>query len=138
MHLKSRSTFFSLYWQKEKLQHLQSIQSLLNNNASASGVFDKALNKYSWNGLDKKERFNNLPKLETCMSFISNPFMQLDIWCISEKLSDAFNLNTSEVEMEFVKWHSSQSPSGGPLWNLVDLENLKKNLHCSHESFFLF
>ena len=34
------------------------------------------------------------------MLFISNPFMQVDMMCIFEQLSEAFNWNIGELQME--------------------------------------
>lgn len=36
------------------------------------------------------------------MSFILHPFRRVDMSCISEQLSGAFNLDTSEVEMKMI------------------------------------
>ena len=84
-----------------------SVQSVLNDNASASVAFDKAVEKYSQVidrlGQEFENRFCDLDQLESCVSFISNPFMQVDMTCIAEQLSAMFNLNAGQVEIEIVK-----------------------------------
>lgn len=50
--------------------------------------------------LEIEERLRDSDKLEPWVSFISNPVMQTDMMCVSEQLSEAFNLNVGEVEME--------------------------------------
>jgi len=65
------------------------MQSILSNNDSASEVFDRALHNYfellKRLGQEFEDRFNDFDSLEPCMSFIANPFMQVDILHISEK-----------------------------------------------------
>ncbi|KAF3858826.1 hypothetical protein F7725_012027, partial [Dissostichus mawsoni] len=39
---------------------------------------------------------------EPCVSFISNPFMQVDLTCIAEQLSATFNVDAGHVEIEIL------------------------------------
>lgn len=78
------------------------MQSVLKDNASASETFDKVAEKYCQviNRLvqEFENRFCDLDQLEPCVSFISNPFMNVDITCIAEQLSATFNLDAGQVE----------------------------------------
>ncbi|KAK0154028.1 hypothetical protein N1851_003892 [Merluccius polli] len=53
-------------------------------------------------GHEFEERFQDFDKLQPCVTFISNPFLQVDITCISEQLGETFNLNAGELEMEIL------------------------------------
>lgn len=74
------------------------MQSVLNDNASASGDLDRTAEKYSQLINRLRHGFCDFGKLEPCVSFISNPFMQVDMICIAEQLHAAFNLDASEAE----------------------------------------
>ncbi|KAF3856128.1 hypothetical protein F7725_016851, partial [Dissostichus mawsoni] len=80
--------------------------AMLHDNASASGAFDKAAEKYSQVinrlGQEFENRFCDFGQLEPCVSFISNPFMQVDLTCIAEQLSATFNVDAGQVEIEIL------------------------------------
>ncbi|KAI4812243.1 hypothetical protein KUCAC02_023645, partial [Chaenocephalus aceratus] len=111
----------------KKVLHFPSVQSVLHDNASASGAFDKAAEKYSQVinrlGQEFENRFSDFGQLEPCVSFISNPFMQVDLTCIAEQLSATFNMDAGQVEIEILtcKMTSTSKPirmqqTVGALW----------------------
>uniref|UniRef100_A0A1A7ZIQ2 Uncharacterized protein n=1 Tax=Nothobranchius furzeri TaxID=105023 RepID=A0A1A7ZIQ2_NOTFU len=108
-------------------------KSVLNDNASASETFDKVVDKYSEviNRLGQKSenRFRDFDQLEPCVSFISNPFVQVEIACIAEQLSATFSLNAGEVEIEIITLqndlHLKANQSESNFWCLVDTEKYK-------------
>lgn len=64
-----------------------------NNNAFASEVFDRALHKYSWTGLDKNLKTDSITLIRwNHLLFFANGHLY-----ISENLRDAFNLESSEI-----------------------------------------
>lgn len=71
--------------------HFPSLQLVLKDNASASETFDRVAEKYCevihrlLQEFDN--RFSDLDQLEPCVSFIYNPFMNIDTTCIAEQLS---------------------------------------------------
>ncbi|KAF3833235.1 hypothetical protein F7725_026900 [Dissostichus mawsoni] len=90
----------------KKVLHFPSVQSVLHDNASASGAFDKAAEKYfqviNRLGQEFENRFCDFGQLEPCVSFISNPVMQVDLTCIAEQLSATFNVDAGQVEIEIL------------------------------------
>lgn len=91
---KAKMNIFSVQLWRNKELHFPLVQSVLNDDACASGAVDKAAEKYSQviNRLWKEfeNRSFDFDQLEPCVSFISNPFMRLDILCIAEQLSAMF------------------------------------------------
>lgn len=94
---KAKMNIFPVHLQKKKLQHFSSMQSVLNDNAPVSGALDRAAEKYSQLinrlGQEFEDRFCDFDKLKPCVSFIPNLFIQVDMTCIAEQLSAAFNLD---------------------------------------------
>ena len=86
--------------------HFPSVQSVLKDNASASEIFDKVAEKYceviNRLGQEFENRLCDLEQLEPCVSFISNPFMNVDITCFAEQLSVTFNLDAGQVAIEII------------------------------------
>lgn len=84
------------------------MQTVLNDNASASGALDGATEKYSELinrlGQEFEDRFCDFDTLEACVSFILNPFIQVDMTCIAEQLSAAFSLDATKVQ----KFHTAK------------------------------
>ncbi|KAG7489523.1 general transcription factor II-I repeat domain-containing protein 2-like [Solea senegalensis] len=103
---KAKMNLFSVHLQRKKVLHFPSVQMVLKDNASASEAFDKVAEKYSQVinrvGQEFENRFCDLDQLEPCVSFISNPFMNVDISCIAEQLSATFSLDAEQVEIEIV------------------------------------
>ncbi|XP_070408070.1 general transcription factor II-I repeat domain-containing protein 2-like [Nothobranchius furzeri] len=130
---KAKMNIFSVHLQKKRALHFPAVQSVLNDNASASETFDKVVDKYSEVinrlGQEFENRFRDFDQLEPCVSFISNPFVQVDIACIAEQLSATFSLNAGEVEIEIITLqndlHLKAHQSEPNLWCLVDTEKSK-------------
>ncbi|KAG7520096.1 hypothetical protein JOB18_023114 [Solea senegalensis] len=85
---KAKMNLFSVHLQSKKVPHFPSVQMVLKDNASASEAFDKVAEKYSQVinrvGQEFENRFCDLDQL---VSFISKPFMNVNISCIAEQLS---------------------------------------------------
>ena len=86
--------------------HFSSVQAVLKNNVSASAALDKVVTKYSQVinrlGQEFEKRFCDFEKLEPCVSFVTNPFMYVDVTSTAEQLSDLFSLSVTDVEMEIL------------------------------------
>lgn len=84
--------------------HFPSVHMVLKDNASASEAFDKVAEKHSL--VIKRQEFENrfcdLDQLEPCVSFISNPFMNVDVSSFAEQLSTTFSLDAGQMETEIV------------------------------------
>ncbi|CAL9703583.1 unnamed protein product [Knipowitschia caucasica] len=125
---KAKMNLFSAHLKRKSVVHFPSVQKVLSDNVSASVAFDGAVEKYCQviNRLMKESDFE---QIEPCVSFISNPFMSVDITGTAENLSTAFTLDAGQVEMEiislqndlYLKTHLS-SPN---FWNLVDMEKYR-------------
>lgn len=94
---------------RKRVLHFPSVQMVLKDNTSASEAFDKVTEKYSQvierlsrPGQEFENRFCDLGQLEPCVSFISNPFMNVDTSSIAENLSATFTLDAGQVELEIV------------------------------------
>ncbi|XP_070408067.1 general transcription factor II-I repeat domain-containing protein 2B-like [Nothobranchius furzeri] len=130
---KAKMNIFSVHLQKKRVLHFPAVQSVLNDNASASETFDKVVDKYSEVinrlGQEFENRFRDFDQLEPCVSFISNPFVQVEIACIAEQLSATFSLNAGEVEIEIITLqndlHLKAHQSEPNFWCLVDTEKYK-------------
>ena len=70
--------------------------------------------------------FFDLDQLEPCVSFISNPFINVDITDIAEQLSATFNLDAGHVEIEIATLqndlHLKAYQAAPNFWRLVDTE----------------
>ncbi|KAG8009282.1 hypothetical protein GBF38_017404 [Nibea albiflora] len=103
---------------------------VLKDNASASEAFGKVGEKFSQVikrlGQEFENRFCDLDQLEPCVSFISNPFMNMDISCIAEQLSATFSLDAGQMEIELVTFqnnlHLKAYQATPNFWCLVDTE----------------
>lgn len=110
--------------------HFPSVQSVLKDNASASETFDKVAEKYceviNRLGQEFENRFCDLHQLEPCVSFISNPFMNVDTTFFAEQLSATFNLDAGQVEIEIITLqndlHLKAYQAAPNFWCLVDTE----------------
>lgn len=106
------------------------MQSVLKDNASASETFDKVAEKYfeviNRLGQEFENRFCDLHQLEPCVSFISNPFMNVDTTFFAEQLSATFNLDAGQVEIEIITLqndlHLKAYQAAPNFWCLVDTE----------------
>lgn len=79
---------------RKEVLHFPSVQTVLKDNTSASEAFDKVAEKFSQVierlGQEFEKRFCDLGQLEPCVSFISNPFMNVDISSVAEQFSATF------------------------------------------------
>lgn len=80
MYLKLRWKFsLYIYRGRKKSLHFPSVQSVLNDNASASGALDEAADKYAQVlnrlGQEFENRFSDFDRLEPCVLVIWNHFM---------------------------------------------------------------
>uniref|UniRef100_A0AAR2LN01 DUF4371 domain-containing protein n=1 Tax=Pygocentrus nattereri TaxID=42514 RepID=A0AAR2LN01_PYGNA len=126
---KAKMNAFSADLQRKRVLHVPSVQSVLKDNASASETFDKVAEKYYEviNRLGQEfENSFNLNQLESCVSFISNPFMDGDTTCFAEQLSATFNLDAGQVEMEIITFqndlHLKAYQAAPNFWCLFDTE----------------
>ncbi|CAI5664988.1 unnamed protein product [Oreochromis niloticus] len=127
---KAQMSIFSVHLQRKKVLHFPSVQMVLKDNASASETFDKVAEKYTQVinrlGQEFENRFCDLDQLEPCVSFVSNPFMNVDTTCIAEQLSSMFSLDAGQVEIEIVTLQNDvhlKAYQGAPnFWCLVDTE----------------
>lgn len=94
---KAKMNIFSMHLRTKKVLHFPSVQMVLKDNASACEAFDRSAEKYSQLikrlGQEFENRFCDLDQLQQCVSFLSNPFMNVDISCIAEQLSATFSLD---------------------------------------------
>ncbi|QQP54701.1 Uncharacterized protein FKW44_007616, partial [Caligus rogercresseyi] len=127
---KAQMNIFSAHLQRKKVLHFPSLQMVLKDNVSASESFGKVAEKYSQVinrlGQEFESRFCDIDKLEPCVSFISNPFMNVDTTCIAEQLSEMLSLDAGQVEMEIVTLqndiHLKAHKATENFWGLVDIE----------------
>ena len=125
---KAKINIFSVDIQRKKVLHFPSVQSVLKDNASASDTFDKVADKYceviNRLGQEFENRFCDLDQLEPCVSFISNPFMNVDTTSFAEQLSTTFNLDAGQVEIEIITLqndlHLKAYQAAPNFWCLVD------------------
>ena len=126
----AKMNIFSMHLQTKKVLHFPSVQMVLKDNASACEAFDKSAEEYSQVikrlGQEFENRFCDLDQLEPCVSFISNPFMNVDISCIAEQLSATFSLDAGQMEIEIVTLqndlHLKAYQAAPNFWCLVDTE----------------
>lgn len=86
--------------------HFSSVQAVLKDSASAAAVLDGAVKKYSQVinrlGQEFEDRFCDFEQLEPCVSFLTNPFMQVDMTATAEDLSTLFKLDAGQVKIEIL------------------------------------
>lgn len=103
---KAKMNIFSAQVEGKKMLHFPSVQAVLKDNVSASAALDKVVTKYSQAinrlGQEFEDRFCDFEKLEPCVSFVTNPFMYVDVTSTAEQLSILFSLSATDVEMEIL------------------------------------
>uniref|UniRef100_A0A3B3HZV5 Uncharacterized protein n=1 Tax=Oryzias latipes TaxID=8090 RepID=A0A3B3HZV5_ORYLA len=127
---RAKLSIFSTQLQKKKMLHFPSVQAALNDNVSASAALNEAVKKYSQVinrlGQEFEDRFCDFEQLEPCVSFVTNPFMQVDVTSTAEQLSALFTLNAGDVEMEILTLQNDlllkAHQSAPNFWCLVDQE----------------
>ena len=110
-------------------------------NGAASTAFDNAVEKYSQVlnrlGQEFEDRFCEFDQLEPCVSFVTNPFMQVDMTCTAEQLSAyLFNLDAGQVEIEILMLQNdlhlkpiSLHQTFGALWTEKSTAICEQSLH---------
>ncbi|KAL1279548.1 hypothetical protein QQF64_026221 [Cirrhinus molitorella] len=53
-------------------------------------------------GQESEERFSDFEKLEPCVAFTANPFVELDIDNISKQMDELFDVSAFEMETEWI------------------------------------
>ena len=127
---KAKMNIFSAQVEKKKMLHFSSVQAVLKDNVSASAALDEVVTKHSQVinrlGQELEDRFCDFEKLEPCVSFVTNPFMCVDITSTAEQLSDLFSLSATDVEMEILTLQNDINlkahQSAPNFWCLVDKE----------------
>ena len=127
---KAQMNIFTVHLQRKKVLHFPSVQMVLKDNVSASETLDKVAEKYSQVinrlGQEFENGFCDLDQLEPRVSFIFNPFMNVDTTCISEQLSVTFSLDAGQVKIEIVTLqndlHLKAHQAAPNFWCLVDTE----------------
>ena len=127
---KAKMNIFSAQVEKKKMLHFSSVQAVLKDNVSASAALDEVVTKYSQVinrlGQELEDRFCDFKKLEPCVSFVTNPFMYVDVTSTAKQLSDLFSLSTTDVEMEILTLQNDINlkahQSAPNFWCLVDRE----------------
>ncbi|XP_063730588.1 general transcription factor II-I repeat domain-containing protein 2A-like [Eleginops maclovinus] len=127
---KAQMSIFSAHLQRKKVLHFPSLQMVLNDNTSASEIFGNAAEKYTQVinrvGQEFENRFCDIDKLEPCVSFVSNPFINVDTTSIAEQLSAMFSLDAGQVEIEIVTLQNDirlkAHQAAANFWGLVDTE----------------
>ena len=103
---KAKINIFSAQVEKKKMLHFSSVQAVLKDNVSASAALDEVVTKYSQVinrlGQEFEDRFCDFEKLEPCVSFVTTPFMYVDVTSTAEQLSDLFSLSATDVGMEIL------------------------------------
>ncbi|XP_078512536.1 general transcription factor II-I repeat domain-containing protein 2-like [Lissotriton helveticus] len=128
---KSKLSLFIQHVQKRKMQHFPSVLQILSENKAELELLD--IEKYSSLlkrlNQDFSERFSDFDQLEPCVMFTSNPFMEVDVSDISEKMSVLLSLDSSTMEMEIVTLQNDielkARQSDVNFWSLVDAEKYK-------------
>lgn len=127
---KAKMNMFFVQVERKKMQHFPSVQAVLNDNASASAALGEAVKKYSQVinrlGQEFEDRFCDFEQLVPCVSFVTNPFMHVDMTSTAEQLSALFNLDAGQVEIEILTLqndlHLKAHQSAPNFWCLVDKE----------------
>ena len=89
---------------ENKLQHFPSVQRILQENETAAWLLDLSkycdcLRKLGW---EFDDRFLDFELLESCASFIVNPFMEVGVTDMSEKLASLFKLCAVGLELKIL------------------------------------
>ena len=127
---KAKMNIFSVHLQRRKMLHFPSVQAVLKDNASASETFDRVAEKYcqviNRLGQEFENRFFDFDQLEPCASFISSPFINVDITDTAEQLSATFNLDAGQVEIQTITLqndlHLRAYQAASNFWCLVNTE----------------
>ena len=102
------------------------MQAVLNGSDAASAAVQRYSQVLNRLGQEFEDRFCDFDQLEPCVSFVTSPFMQVDMTCTAEQLSALFNLDAGQVEIEILTLqndlHLKAHQSASNFWCLVDRE----------------
>ncbi|XP_069498771.1 general transcription factor II-I repeat domain-containing protein 2B-like [Ambystoma mexicanum] len=123
---KSKLNLFSEQVVKKKMHHFPSVTQMLTDNKASPELLN--IDKYSSLLSRLKEEFSDrlrdFERIEPCVMFIANPFLEVDVCELAEQMGELFNLNSCAMEMEIVSLQgdiqlkSRQSHTN--FWSLVD------------------
>ncbi|XP_069506236.1 general transcription factor II-I repeat domain-containing protein 2-like [Ambystoma mexicanum] len=123
---KSKLNLFSEQVVKTKIHHFPSVIEMLSENTASPELLN--IEKYSSLLSRLKEEFSDqfrdFERIEPCVMFIANPFMEVIVCEFTEQMSELFTLNSFAMEMEIVSLQgdiqlkSRQSHTN--FWSLVD------------------
>lgn len=93
-------------------------------------------------GQEFEDRFCDFEQLESCVSFVANPFMHVDITSTAEQLGALFNLDAGQIEIKILTLqndlHLKAHQSAPNFWCLFDKEKIQLCMHSSYENCLLF
>ncbi|CAL9688304.1 unnamed protein product [Knipowitschia caucasica] len=132
--VRAFSAKLSLYIQQvknKKLQHFSSLSNMCENNPGAASALnvDKYCELLAKLGQEFVDRFVDFDKLQPCVTFMANPFMDVDISDISGQMAVLFGIDPVEMEMEVINLQNNvqlkSQQSSGHFWSLVDPNDFK-------------
>ncbi|KAK0142715.1 General transcription factor II-I repeat domain-containing protein 2A [Merluccius polli] len=135
--VKAFSAKLSLYIQQVKnkrFQHFPSVSKMLESHTGAVSVLNvsKYCDLLSRLGQEFADRFSDFEKLEPCVTFMANPFMDVDISEISGQMAELFCVDPVEMEMEVINLQNNvqlkSQQHSQHFWSLVEPDNYE-NLH---------
>lgn len=100
----AKLAFFVQQLNAKRFQHFPSISKVLETHADAQSVLNtgKYCDLLIRLGQEFADRFRDFERLEPCVTFIANPFMDVDISEISGKMAELFCVNPVEIELELL------------------------------------
>ncbi|XP_069486307.1 general transcription factor II-I repeat domain-containing protein 2-like [Ambystoma mexicanum] len=121
-----KSNLFTEQVVKRKMHHFPSVMQMLTEHTASPELLN--IDKYSSLLSRLKEefsdRFRDFERIEPCVMFIANPFIEVNVCERTEQMGELFNLNSCAMEMEIVSLQgdillkSRQSHTN--FWSLVD------------------
>ncbi len=95
LRLLRQSSFYLQQLKNKRLQHFPSVVNMLESHAGADDFLDvhKYCDLLSRLGQEFEGRFNDFDKLKPCVAFPANPFMEIDIAGVSEKMAKLFSVS---------------------------------------------
>ncbi|KAK0152831.1 General transcription factor II-I repeat domain-containing protein 2B [Merluccius polli] len=94
---KAKLSFYLQQVKNKRLQPFPSVVKMLESHAVDVLVGHK-YSDLSKLGQEFEDKFNDFDKLEPCVAFIANTFMEVDIGEISEQMAELFSVNPVEME----------------------------------------
>ena len=135
--VKAFSAKLSLYIlqvKNKRFQHFPSVSKMLESHTGAASVLNvfKYCDLLSRLGQEFADRFSDFEKLEPCVTFMANPFMDVDISEISGQMAELFCLDPVEMEIEVINLQNNvqlkSQQHSEHFWSFVEPANYK-NLH---------